>query len=123
VRVILDTNLLVSALIRRGSVPRLPVQEWFKHRFTLVTHEIQIEELRVASRRARVRMRIRPAEAGRLINQLRDKAEFMDLLPYVRRSADRLDDFLRAPCEAGRADYLVTGDQAGLLGLRTARRS
>ena len=43
----------------------------------------------------------------------------MERLPSVRRSADPLDDFLLALCEAGEADYLVTGDKAGLLALGT----
>lgn len=43
----------------------------------------------------------------------------IDRLPLVRRSADTFDDFLLALCEVGRADYLVTGDKAGLLALGT----
>ena len=43
----------------------------------------------------------------------------IDWLPRVRRSADPADDFLLALCEAGRADYLVTGDKTGLLVLGT----
>lgn len=105
-RVILDTNLLLSALIPRGGVPDLLVQAWFKDRFVLLTHEIQIAELRVASRRELVRTRIRPTEAGKLVNQIRDKAEFIDRLPNVHRSTDPLDDYLLALCEAGRADIL-----------------
>ena len=41
----------------------------------------------------------------------------MDALPRVRRSPDPADDFLLALSEAGRADYLVTGDKSGLLAL------
>jgi hypothetical protein len=36
-------------------------------------------------------------------------------LPATRRSDDPADDFLLAMAESGRADYLVTGDKAGLL--------
>jgi hypothetical protein len=53
------------------------------------------------------------------VNQIRTKAEIVDRLPIVRRSADPLDDFLLALCQAGRADYLVTGDKGGLLVLGT----
>jgi predicted nucleic acid-binding protein len=38
-------------------------------------------------------------------------------LPRVRRSPDPTDDFLLALSEAGKADYLVTGDKSGLLSL------
>ena len=42
----------------------------------------------------------------------------------MNRSPDPTDDFLLALCEAGNADYLVTGDKSGLLALdrnRTTR--
>ena len=42
----------------------------------------------------------------------------MGLLPRVQRSTDPTDDFLLALCQAGEADYLVTGDKAGLLDLQ-----
>jgi len=64
---------------------------------------------------------IRRREAGRLVNHIRRFAEFVAPLPTVARSADPDDDFLLALAEAGRADYLVTGDKAGLLALRNHR--
>lgn len=62
--------------------------------------------------------RIKPYKAGRLVNQLKDLAELVGNLPCVQRSPDPTDDFLLALCEAGHADYLVTGDKSGLLALR-----
>jgi uncharacterized protein len=41
----------------------------------------------------------------------------IDPLPQVQRSPDPDDDFLLAAAEAGKADYLVTGDKSGLLAL------
>lgn len=48
-------------------------------------------------------------------------AEIVGSLPDVRRSSDPNDDFLLALCEAGNADYLVTGDKSGLLSLKRHR--
>ena len=42
----------------------------------------------------------------------------VDPLPRVARSPDPEDDFLLAAVEAGKADFLVTGDKSGLLALR-----
>jgi predicted nucleic acid-binding protein len=42
-------------------------------------------------------------------------------LPRVERSPDPTDDFLLALSEAGKADYLVTGDKSGLLSLTRHR--
>jgi uncharacterized protein len=44
-------------------------------------------------------------------------------LPTIRRSEDPADDFLLAMCEAGQADYLVTGDKSDLLALRPHDRT
>lgn len=60
---------------------------------------------------------IKPHKAGRLVNQIKKLAEDVGDLPDVERSADPTDDFLLAMSEAGRADYLVTGDKSGLLAL------
>ena len=116
-RVILDTNVLLSALIRRDSVPGRVLEAWFDDRFVLITHELQLEELRVVTRRQQIRALIRPSEAGRLINQILANAELATRSPRTRRSNDPADDFLLALSEAGRADLLVTGDKAGLLRL------
>ena len=61
--------------------------------------------------------RIKPYRAGILVNQIKKLAEIVNALPRVRRSSDPADDFLLALSEAGRADYLVTGDKRGLLAL------
>jgi predicted nucleic acid-binding protein len=58
-----------------------------------------------------------PRKADRLVNQVKKLAEDIDPLPCVKRSPDPTDDFLLALSEAGKADYLVTGDKSGLLAL------
>ena len=58
-----------------------------------------------------------PIKAGRLINELKMLAENIGSLPRVEHSPDPTDDFLLALSEAGKADYLVTGDKGGLLAL------
>jgi predicted nucleic acid-binding protein len=74
-------------------------------------------ELRATLRKPAIAARIKPYNAGRLINQLKKLAENIGSLPRVRRSPDPTDDFLLALSEAGKADYLVTGDKSGLLAL------
>ena len=62
---------------------------------------------------------IRPAEAGRLINQIRYLAITINSLPEVSASPDPWDNFVLAAVLGGRADYLVTGDKSDLLALRS----
>ncbi len=120
-RVILDTNILLSALIRGDSVPGRILEGWFEDRFVLLTHALQLDELRAVTRRQQIRALIRPSEAGRLVNQIRAHAELATQLPHIHRSDDPFDDFLLAISEAGGADYLVTGDKGGLLKLEHHR--
>lgn len=118
-RVILDTNILVSALISPRGAPAKLVRAWSAgNRFTLLSHALQLDELRNVTRRKAIRSLIHPAEAGRLVNELALLAEMPLRLPDIARSSDPEDDFLLAVCEAGRADRLVTGDKADLLALR-----
>src|ERR1700722_4590630 len=112
-RVVLDTNILLSALLNRESIPGRVVAAWLHDSFVLVTHVLQLDEIRTVTRRTRFRSRFRPAEAGRLVNLIQDNAEFVRRLPRVQRSDDAADDFLLAICEGASADYLVTGDKAG----------
>jgi putative PIN family toxin of toxin-antitoxin system len=116
-RAVLDTNILVSALLISSGHPAAIYGAWHEGRFTLLICEQQIEELRATLRKPALAERIKPYQAGRLINQIRELAEVVTSLPRVERSPDPTDDFLLALCEAGKADYLVTGDKSGLLAL------
>jgi hypothetical protein len=117
VRVILDTNILVSGLISKSGTPAQLIDAWLDRRFTLVSHSIQLDELREVSRRSKISALIRPTEVGRLVNQIGLTAAMPAALPSIERSPDPRDDFLLALCEAGRADILVTGDKEDLLSL------
>jgi uncharacterized protein len=116
-RVVLDTNILVSAMITSAGNPAVIVNAWLDGRFTLLSCAAHIEELRATFEKPRVAVLIKPHKAGRLVNQIRKLAEEVSTLPSVERSPDPDDDFLLALAEAGQADYLVTGDKSGLLAL------
>ena len=116
-RVVLDTNILVSALLSPTGTPATIYSAWEDGKFTLLTCTEQLDELRAVFDKPKIAELIKPNRAGRLVNQLRRLAEAIDPLPRVERSPDPADDFLLAMCEAGRADYLVTGDKSGLLAL------
>ncbi len=116
-RVVLDTNVLVAALITRGTPPDQLYEAWRDGRFTLITSELQIEELRRITRRQGVRFRIHPAEAGRMVNDLKRLATVAGNLPTVDVSPDPYDNFLLAMAETALADILVSGDKRDLLAL------
>ena len=116
-RVVLDTNIIVSALIAPAGKPAAIMDAWLDGKFTLLTCAALVEELRGTLHKPRVAELVKPHKAGRLVNLVQKLAEDIDPLPSVERSPDPTDDFLLALSEAGNADYLVTGDKSGLLRL------
>ena len=116
-RVVIDTNILVSALIAPAGKPAAIVDAWLDGKFTLLTCATHVDELRATLHKPRIAELIKPYKAGRLVNQVRKLAADIDPLPRVERSSDPTDDFLLAMSHSGKADYLVTGDKSGLLAL------
>jgi putative PIN family toxin of toxin-antitoxin system len=116
-RVVLDTNVLVSALLVEASLPAQVLTLWRAGRFTLLTSTQQLDELRQVTRYPKLRSRLTPALAGRLINELRQVAVLVQDLPLVDVSPDPYDNYLLAMASGGEAEYLVTGDKQDVLSL------
>lgn len=116
-RVVLDTNILVSALIAPAGNPAAIYNAWEQGRFALLICSELLDELRATLQKPRIANLIKPYIAGRLVNQIKKLGEDVSKLPRVKRSTDPGDNFLLALAEAGKADYLVTGDKSGLLDL------
>jgi putative PIN family toxin of toxin-antitoxin system len=118
VRLVVDTNILISALLIGTSLPAHLVVLWREGRFDLLTSAEQIDELMRVTRYPKIRERLDPALAGRLVNELRAIATLVLRLPAVTVSPDPYDNYLLATAVAGSADFLVTGDKHDLLALR-----
>jgi len=117
-RVILDSNILFSALISSVGPPHRIYVAWRSKKFELATCSIQIEEMRRASRYTKLRDILTPREVGRLINDLHGALQ-IDVLARDHETADPDDAWLLALADKSRAEYLVTGDKrAGLLSRR-----
>jgi putative PIN family toxin of toxin-antitoxin system len=116
-RVVLDTNVLISALISPAGPADLLYQAWRSNRFTLITSDEQLEEFRRVTRYLKLRPFIDASAAGTILNELRLVAVKLTKLPPVDKSSDPADNFLLGMAVAGKADYLVTGDKQDLLKL------
>ncbi|HRP95707.1 MAG TPA: putative toxin-antitoxin system toxin component, PIN family [Rhodocyclaceae bacterium] len=122
-RVVLDTNILLSALISPHGPPDAIYRAWRLARFELITSRIQLDEIRRASRYPKLQAILQPARVGLMINNLQ-RAIVLDRLPQQFDTADPDDAFLLAMASAGEADWLVTGDRrAGLLERRHIGRT
>jgi uncharacterized protein len=72
VRLVIDTNILISALLAGTSLPAHLIVLWREGRFDLLTSSDQLDELMRVTRYPKIRERLAPALAGRLINEIRD---------------------------------------------------
>lgn len=117
-RIVLDTNILLSALMTRGTPPGLLYELWRDRRFDLVSCELQLDEIRAVSRRTELRGRLNQSEVGTLVNLVRRLAIMVESLPEVGVSPDPKDDFILALAQAASADLIVTGDKGHLLSLK-----
>jgi uncharacterized protein len=118
VRLVVDTNILLSALLVEASLSAHLIVLWRQGRFDLLSSAEQLDELMRVTRYPKIRERLAPALAGRLINELRDISVVLKNLPTVTVCQDPHDDYLLAMAVAGAADFLVTGDKRDLLGLK-----
>jgi putative PIN family toxin of toxin-antitoxin system len=114
-RVVLDTNVLFSAVISPHGPPDIIYRAWRSGHFEIVTSRIQLDEIRRASRYPKLQAILQPAKVGTMINNLQ-RSIVLDRLSIAIETRDPDDAFLLAMALSGNADYLVTGDRrAGLL--------
>ena len=114
-RVVLDTNILFSALISPHGTSDVIYRAWRSARFEVVTSRAQLDEIRRASRYPKLQAILQPVKVGAMVNNLQ-RAVILENLTISIEGDDSDDAFLLAMAMAGNADYLVTGGRrAGLL--------
>jgi len=68
--VLLDSNIYFSALISPRNLPSRIIHAWRSGRFTLLTCQQQIDEIREASRNPKFRDLFQPHQIGKMLNHL-----------------------------------------------------
>lgn len=116
-RIVLDTNVLVSALISGEGPPGRVLAAVRREGLTLVTSESQLGELKTVLSRERLRPYIHPGAAEDLLRNLEAIGEVVADLPDVNASPDPDDNLILAAAVAGRADLIVSGDKKHMLAL------
>jgi len=115
-RVLLDSNLFISALISPHGAPGLIYEAWLDGRFQVVTCQQQIDEIREACRNAKFHNKLQPHQVGAMLNHLYGATVWPVQLPRKHEAADPADSYLLDLMDAAQPDYVVTGDKrSGLL--------
>jgi hypothetical protein len=110
-KIILDTNVLLSALLSPVGPPAQLLEAWERRKFIVVACEDLIAELREVTSRSFFQARLRVSMIELLAAGLRDLSEFCADLPQEVVAPDAKNSFLLALAEASHADFLVTGDK------------
>jgi hypothetical protein len=114
--VLLDSNVIISALLSLQGAPAHVVDQWLSGRFRLLTCQHQIDEIRFASRNPKFRDRLQPHHVGAMLNHLYGATVWPEPLPRKHHAADPGDSYLLDLIEAAQPDYAITGDKrSGLL--------
>ncbi len=110
-RIVIDTNIIVSALIFGGRVFRLRLA-WQDDRFTPLVSKATITELiRVL---AYPKFQLTPTEQEDLLSDyilFCEAVAMPDVLPIIPECRDPFDVPFLLLAVVGKADYLVTGDR------------
>ncbi|MEA3459075.1 MAG: putative toxin-antitoxin system toxin component, PIN family [Chloroflexota bacterium] len=113
-RIVIDTNVFVSATLNRRSGSALIVNAWHvDKKFTLVTCRQAVNEiLRVlAYPRIRIKYGVQPSEAYRIAEYLYKRAVWVEPKGEIDLCRDETDNFLLETAILGEADFLVSGDK------------
>lgn len=117
-RVVLDTNVLIAALLTKGKAHRLVRHFGLEEEaFDILSSKEQIAELKRVLREKFPGVLSR-AEVGAFINHFREVAVMVKPQSGVKHSPDPDDNIILGIALAGEANYLVTGDKDDLLKLK-----
>jgi putative PIN family toxin of toxin-antitoxin system len=117
VRIVLDTNILVSALLSSSGPPFQLLSIWEAGDFEVVTSRPQIDEVTRVLGYKHLSSRISVEQATQLVASLEHAAVVVSNLSNVDLSTDPADNLILASAIAGRADMVVTGDKRHLLAI------
>ena len=116
-RIVLDTNILIGALITKDTPPDRLYQAWLRGEIELVTSSAQIAEMTEVLARPRMQQLIDAEEAAAIVENLDARAVVLDNPQPVNLSPDPKDNPILATAIAADADLIVSGDKRHVLAL------
>ena len=118
-RLVVDTNVFVSAIILPRSSPRQLVDRALDQGLLLLS-DATVGELREVLSRSKLDRYVSREERALVLAQIGRTAEFVPIIQLVRQCRDLKDDKFLEIALNGRADVIITGD-ADLLTLHPWR--
>jgi len=120
-KLVLDTNVFVSTLLKRSSAPGQILQAWRVGRLELLVSDPLYAELADVLGRRKLRAYLEPELSQRFLELLRYYVKWVEVARVPKRAVrDPKDAMVLATALGGRADLIVSGDQ-DLLVLRRFR--
>ncbi len=113
-RIVLDTNVLLSGLMLPDGTPGKIVNAWRRRQFSLVLSEPMLEEVARVLAYPKIRKRLdwEDETIARYIALLRFEAEVVSIAGVEANvPADPDDNHLLATLIVSKADWLITGDR------------
>jgi putative PIN family toxin of toxin-antitoxin system len=117
-RVVLDTNVLISAILTDGK-PRTLLRKGISKEFRIITSDLILQELGTVLRRPK--FKTDEDEIHRIILALMQAAEVVEVVSKFNLvEEDPKDDMVVETAFDGKADFVVSGD-SHLLALKSFR--
>jgi putative PIN family toxin of toxin-antitoxin system len=115
-RIIIDTNLWISFLLTNDYSK---VDTIFEDKVvTLLFSQTLIDEFIEVAQRPKFKKYFSLLDLERLLLQIKEEAEFIEVTSDIKLCRDPKDDFLLSLAKDGKATHLITGDK-DLLELKT----
>ena len=108
-RLVIDTNILVSAALKPDGLQRIVVQLAISNPARLYVTEAILSEYREVL--ARPELRIRRGLQRQLLDLIKNRSKLVRPSRRLRAAKDPGDDKFLECADAARADFLVTGNQ------------
>ena len=109
-RIVIDTNVFVSATMLRHSITRQAVDKAFDSSIVLLSEATMAELTEVLSR-PKFDEYVSRGERALFLRQVAQSAEFVSIIQIVRECRDPDDDKILEVALNGRAYVIVTGDE------------
>lgn len=120
-RIVLDSNVLISALISTGTAPDQLYRAWLRGEIEVLTSPEQISEIGDVLGRPRIRKHVATDEAELIVRNLSSRAVVLNEVPVTPISPDPKDDPILAIAVTGQAGLIVSGDKRDMRALGHVR--